>query len=66
MDEEGDLIPDPGPTGVDYERIYRLSKNDGSFEDYLRIVHEYTSRQLRYRSDALNVFSGITKLISAT
>jgi hypothetical protein len=65
-DEEGDLLLEPGPTGVDYERIYRLSKNDVLFEDYLRIVHEYTSRQLRYRSDALNAFFGITKLISAT
>jgi hypothetical protein len=66
MNEEEDLLPDPGPTGVDHERIYRLSKNDVSFEDYLRTVHEYTSRQLRYHSDALNAFSGITKLISRT
>jgi hypothetical protein len=32
----------------------------------LRIVHEYTSRQLRYRSDMLNAFSGISRLISTT
>jgi hypothetical protein len=62
---EGDLLPDLGPTGVNHDKIYRLSKNHVSFEDYLRIVHEYTSRQLRYRSDALNAFSGTTKLISA-
>jgi hypothetical protein len=66
MDEEGDLLPDLGATGVNHDKIYRLSKNDVSFEDYLRIVHEYTSRQLRYRSDALNTFSGISRLISTT
>lgn len=66
MDEDGDLFPNPGPTGVDHEWIYRLRKNDVYFEEYLRIVHEYTTRHLRYRSDALNAFSGMTKLISAT
>jgi len=66
MNEEEDLLPDPSPTGVDHERIYRLSKNDVSFEDYLRTVPEYTSRQLRYHSNDLNAFSGITKLISTT
>jgi len=52
--------------GPIFGSVYWLDRNNVSFASYQRIVHEYSRRELRYRSDTLNAFSSIAKLFSSS
>ena len=59
-DTESGLIVKPIPTlDKDYSRNFIPSSREVNILSYLRIVRNYTSRQLTYASDIINAFEGV-------